>query len=85
MTMNRTGMISTINESESCIPSLCRTCRHGSYCHDSPSSEVKEHEKCDSFRRHEDEAQRRYEENFWRLYEEEQQWREQQMVNDVDD
>lgn len=83
MTVSRTEMISTISEPASCLSSLCMACCHGSHCRDIPSSEAKEHEECASFRRHE--AQRQYEEDFWRLYEEEERWREQQMVDDDDD
>lgn len=79
MTMGTMGMILMASH----VPSPCRTCCHSSYCRDIPSSEMKEHTECDSFRRYE--AQRQYEEDFWRLYEEEERWREAQMIDDDDD
>ena len=78
MTMDTRGIVLLVRHK----PLLCRTCCHGSHCHDIPSSKVKAHTECDSFRLHE--TQRQYEEDFWRLYEEEERWREEQMVDDDD-
>ena len=84
MTVSGTEMISIINESASCIPSLCRTCCHRSCCGDIPSSEVKEHEECESFRRHE--ARKQFEEENLRLIrEEEEDMLLSQQMDDDDD